>query len=228
MVFTAQESPPVLATPAPSRTPSPPQILSPPVTTDATVDGATTQAAAPRPLHHYSHNHRSKHMPSLLGNLSLHLTPAELIEVRALQRTFEGAYIRTALSQFSFALLVLKIFSREFYGVGALFAVFGICVFCVSILRRREGNKQFFVQVHEEKVSDVGTGVGGDGSGEGGEQMIMSARAVGERAAAGAGIRVKANAERMFRTSGNAVCAITVVSAFAYVALLVLVWRLGN
>jgi hypothetical protein len=31
-----------------------------------------------------------------------------LVEIRAAQRTFEGAYMRTALGQFSFALVVLK------------------------------------------------------------------------------------------------------------------------
>lgn len=36
-------------------------------------------------------------------------SPADrLVEIRAAQRTFEGAYVRTALSQFSFALVVLK------------------------------------------------------------------------------------------------------------------------
>lgn len=36
---------------------------------------------------------------------SVILTDEELVEVRAAQRTFEGAYVRTALSQFSFALV---------------------------------------------------------------------------------------------------------------------------
>lgn len=40
------------------------------------------------------------------------------MEIRAAQRTFEGAYIRTSLSQFSFALIVLKIFTSEFYSIG--------------------------------------------------------------------------------------------------------------
>ena len=56
---------------------------------------------------------------------SVELTNEELVEVRAAQRTFEGAYIRTSLSQFSFALVVLKIFTSEFYSIGALFAVYG-------------------------------------------------------------------------------------------------------
>lgn len=75
------------------------------------------------------------------------LTREELVEVRAAQRTFEGAYIRTALSQFSFALVVLKIFTSEFYSIGALFAVYGMGVLCASAFRRQQGNKQFFAEV---------------------------------------------------------------------------------
>ncbi|KAJ9651344.1 hypothetical protein H2198_007567 [Neophaeococcomyces mojaviensis] len=77
---------------------------------------------------------------------SIQLTPNELVEIRAAQRTFEGAYVRTSLSQFSFALVVLKIFTSEFYSIGALFAVYGIGVLLVSAYRRREGNRQFFVE----------------------------------------------------------------------------------
>lgn len=72
------------------------------------------------------------------------LTQAELVEIRAAQRTFEGAYLRTALSQFSFALVILKIFTQEFYSIGALFAVFGAFILLASLLRRTSGNKQFF------------------------------------------------------------------------------------
>lgn len=72
------------------------------------------------------------------------LTQAELVEIRAAQRTFEGAYLRTALSQFSFALVILKIFTQEFYSIGALFAVFGAFILMASLLRRASGNRQFF------------------------------------------------------------------------------------
>lgn len=75
---------------------------------------------------------------------SVVLTQAELVEIRAAQRTFEGAYLRTALSQFSFALVILKIFTQEFYSIGALFAVFGAFILLASLLRRASGNKQFF------------------------------------------------------------------------------------
>ncbi|MCJ1241336.1 hypothetical protein MMC14_009340 [Varicellaria rhodocarpa] len=81
---------------------------------------------------------------------SVVLTDEELVEVRAAQRTFEGAYIRTALSQFSFALVVLKIFTSEFYSIGALFAVYGAGVLLTSLLRRQQGNKQFFQEIGED------------------------------------------------------------------------------
>ncbi|KAJ4365513.1 hypothetical protein N0V85_009241, partial [Neurospora sp. IMI 360204] len=67
---------------------------------------------------------------------SVILTSQELVEIRASQRTFEGAYMRTALSQFSFALIILRIFTSEFYPIGALFAVYGAAVMLVAIYRR--------------------------------------------------------------------------------------------
>ncbi|KAI8629448.1 hypothetical protein F5Y19DRAFT_82480 [Xylariaceae sp. FL1651] len=69
---------------------------------------------------------------------------SRLVEIRAAQRTFEGAYMRTALTQFSFALIILKIFTSEFYAIGALFAVYGATVLLCAIYRRYEGNRQFF------------------------------------------------------------------------------------
>lgn len=78
------------------------------------------------------------------------LDAQELVEIRAAQRTFEGAYIRTSLGQFSFALVVLKIFTSEFYSIGALFALYGAGVLSVSAFRRMQGNRQFFSEVSED------------------------------------------------------------------------------
>ncbi|KAL1602546.1 hypothetical protein SLS60_005962 [Paraconiothyrium brasiliense] len=72
---------------------------------------------------------------------SVVLSGPELVEIRAAQRTFEGAYIRTALGQFSFALIVLKIFTAEFYSIGALFAVYGAGILFTSLFRRQQGKK---------------------------------------------------------------------------------------
>ncbi|KAI4273630.1 MAG: hypothetical protein LQ337_004491 [Flavoplaca oasis] len=84
---------------------------------------------------------------------SVILTDEELIEIRAAQRTFEGAYIRTALGQFSFALVILKIFTSEFYSIGALFAIYGSGILITSLLRRQQGNKQFFSEIGEDGLN---------------------------------------------------------------------------
>ncbi|EWG37439.1 hypothetical protein FVEG_01049 [Fusarium verticillioides 7600] len=119
---------------------------------------------------------------------SMHLADIDmyrLVEVRAAQRTFEGAYVRTALGQFSFALIILKVFTEEFYAIGALFAVYGVAVMLVAIYRRYEGQNQFF------------TSESPDGS-----------------------------LKRKFRTSGNSVLLLTMLSLSAYITLMVLTWRL--
>lgn len=43
--------------------------------------------------------------------------------------------------------MVLKIFTSEFYSIGALFAVYGAGVLLVSAYRRQQGNRQFFSEV---------------------------------------------------------------------------------
>ncbi|RGB28262.1 hypothetical protein C1646_673337 [Rhizophagus diaphanus] len=68
---------------------------------------------------------------------SLSLSDAELVEIRARQRTFEGAYWRTCLSSFGFALIILRIFEKDFYGIGLVFIAFGGAMLTISALRRR-------------------------------------------------------------------------------------------
>jgi hypothetical protein len=61
--------------------------------------------------------------------------------------------VRTALGQFSFALIVLKIFTSEFYSIGALFAAYGAGVLLTSLYRRQQGNRQFFREVDSDGTS---------------------------------------------------------------------------
>lgn len=49
--------------------------------------------------------------------------------------------------------MVLKIFTSEFYSIGALFATYGAGILGVSMYRRYEGNKQFFSEVGEDGLS---------------------------------------------------------------------------
>jgi hypothetical protein len=51
---------------------------------------------------------------------------------------------------------VLKIFTAEFYSIGALFAVYGAGVLAVSFYRRQQGNRQFFVETRSTEGEVVG------------------------------------------------------------------------
>ncbi|GAB1310954.1 DUF202 domain-containing protein [Madurella fahalii] len=149
---------------------------------------------------------------------SVVLTSQELVEIRAAQRTFEGAYMRTALSQFSFSLVVLKIFTSEFYPIGALLACYGVAVLLVAVYRRYEGNRQFFDSWEEENSgasetsSSASTGMG-DGQGVNAGGLSRARTMV---------------VKKKFRTSGNSVGFLVGLSLVSYVALMVLLWRIGS
>ncbi|KAG0163293.1 hypothetical protein DFQ30_000398 [Apophysomyces sp. BC1015] len=78
---------------------------------------------------------------------SVLLTQTELQDLRARQRTFEGAYWRTALAAFSTGLLILKIFTREFYKIGITFFVFGLAMLAIAFWRRRSSFDVFDLTV---------------------------------------------------------------------------------
>ncbi|KAF3921029.1 hypothetical protein AA313_de0201087 [Arthrobotrys entomopaga] len=103
----------------------------------------------PAPHHHLPNNlhlrHRS-HKPDL------QLSQEELVEIRASQRTFEGAYFRTSISLFTFSLVILKIFTVEFYPIGALFATYGAIVMAISAYRRSQSNLQFYIVENKEEI----------------------------------------------------------------------------
>ena len=131
--------------------------------------------------------------------------PDRLVELRAAQRTFEGAYMRTALGQFSFSLIILKIFNSDFYPIGALFAIYGTAIMLVAIFRRYEGNRQFFDKVESEDESfSESDGAGG---------TVHSIRRVSIM-------------KKKFRTSGNSVALLVALSFSSYVGLMVLLWNL--
>ncbi|KAH8910882.1 hypothetical protein BR93DRAFT_299276 [Coniochaeta sp. PMI_546] len=132
---------------------------------------------------------------------SVVLTSQELVEIRAAQRTFEGAYMRTALSQFSFSLIILKIFTSEFYTIGALFAVYGAAIMLVAAYRRYEGNRQFFDDEESEDESYT--------EADGRTRSIRRSVVV----------------RKKFRTSGNTVALLMLLSLLAYVSLMVLLWQ---
>lgn len=63
------------------------------------------------------------------------LTKSRQQDIRAEQRTFEGAYIRTALGQMTFSLMIAKMFNREYAPIGMVFIVYSLLLILISIVR---------------------------------------------------------------------------------------------
>lgn len=123
----------------------------------ANTSPASSPTALLDPHSHSQRNYGTIHRPSASGSShrtrrSVSLSTSELVEIRAAQRTFEGAYIRTAIGQFTFALVVLKIFTKEFYAVGAVFAGYGAFVLFLSQIRKHHSDKQFFRELGEDGI----------------------------------------------------------------------------
>ncbi|CAO3650951.1 unnamed protein product [Cunninghamella blakesleeana] len=70
-----------------------------------------------------------------------------ITNLRARQRTFEGAYWRTSLAAFSTGLLILKVFTREFYKIGITFFVFGLALLAIALWRRRTAGDVFDLSI---------------------------------------------------------------------------------
>lgn len=49
--------------------------------------------------------------------------------------------------------VILKIFTAEFYSIGALFAMYGAGILFISLFRRQQGNKQFFSEIGEDGLN---------------------------------------------------------------------------
>ncbi|KAL0952607.1 hypothetical protein HGRIS_006862 [Hohenbuehelia grisea] len=74
----------------------------------------------------------------------------ELVELRARQRTFHGAYSRTALGSLGYALTILRLFDKRFYRIGLLFAILGGLMFVLAFLRSRHSRHDFADRDKEE------------------------------------------------------------------------------
>ncbi|EFP91069.2 hypothetical protein PGT21_018330 [Puccinia graminis f. sp. tritici] len=67
----------------------------------------------------------------------------ELTEWRARQRTFDGAYLRSALGCSFFALTITKMFRKELSQIGLEFAALSLLILSISYIRRRRLNHDF-------------------------------------------------------------------------------------
>lgn len=115
-------------------------------------------------------------LPSRLDPLSNGLQ----LDVRAHQRTYEGAYTRTAIGCLSFAIVIIKLFSKEFLPIGAIYTIYGSILYFIGV------TKAATVDVYYNPEKDM----------------------------------------EMYKTSGDTVVALSVISLVSYTTLLVLVLRI--
>ena len=73
--------------------------------------------------------------------ISLSLSEHQFVVAR--ERTFDGAYWRTAMKSFSMGMLVIRLFTKSFYKVGIIFVAFGMAMLGIAVLRRKAAGDVF-------------------------------------------------------------------------------------
>ncbi|KAF7321143.1 hypothetical protein HMN09_00202400 [Mycena chlorophos] len=139
----------------------------------------------------------------------------ELVELRARQRTFHGAYTRTALGNLGYALAILRLFDHRFYGIGLLFAVLGASLYILAFLRARH-SRHDFADFHKPESRDPGYS-GGRDLRQWGSLRIRSREIIKTKGQEHARVF-----GRPFITAGWIVVAVAAVVAVVEIALLVL------
>lgn len=76
------------------------------------------------------------------------LSNGHKLDVRAHQRTYEGAYTRTAVGSLAFSIMIIKLFSKEFLPIGTIYTIYGFILFCFGMYKTRS------VDVYYNPVKD--------------------------------------------------------------------------
>lgn len=56
-------------------------------------------------------------------------------DIRAHQRTYEGAYTRTAVGCLAFSILLIKVFSKEFLPIGTIYTIYGCLLYFLGVIK---------------------------------------------------------------------------------------------
>ncbi|CAI5758906.1 unnamed protein product [Candida verbasci] len=102
------------------------------------------------------------------------------LDIRAHQRTYEGAYTRTAIGCLAFSLLIIKLFSKEFLPIGTAYTIYGCIVYFIGVYKSNH------VDVYYNPEKDI----------------------------------------EMYKTGGNYVLLLTIISLSCYISLLVLILKM--
>lgn len=117
-------------------------------------------------------NRRYSRLDLLSTNLKL--------DIRAHQRTYEGAYTRTSIGCLSFSILIIKLFSKEFLPIGTIYTIYGCLLYFIGVY------KSSTIDMYYNQIQGV----------------------------------------EIYRTAGDYVLLLSIISLISYIALLVLILRM--
>ncbi|KZT03260.1 uncharacterized protein LAESUDRAFT_762046 [Laetiporus sulphureus 93-53] len=154
---------------------------------DGIEDTPETATGARRGDHTYGGHRKGSFFPEDVN---------EIIELRARQRTYEGAYLRSGLTNLGYALTILRLFDKRFARIGIVYCVLAVLLFVISYFRRRHSDHDF-ADLHKGKTC---------------EKAIPTVGQTGKRSYG-----------RPFTTAGQIVVAVAVIVATVEIGLLVLI-----
>ena len=80
-------------------------------------------------------------------------------DVRAHQRTYEGAYTRSALSCLSFSLVVIKMFLVKFLAIAAVYTAYGLFLYVFGVANAGKVHEYYARDSGERKFRTAGDSV---------------------------------------------------------------------
>ncbi|ODV80813.1 uncharacterized protein CANTADRAFT_88722 [Suhomyces tanzawaensis NRRL Y-17324] len=81
------------------------------------------------------------------------------LDIRAHQRTYEGAYTRSAIGCLSFSIVIIKLFSKEFLPVGAVYTVYGCLLYFIGFFKAASVDVYYNPDNHMEVYNTSGNTV---------------------------------------------------------------------
>ncbi|KAM9917584.1 hypothetical protein OXX80_001704 [Metschnikowia pulcherrima] len=88
-----------------------------------------------------------------------HLASNVRQDVRAHQRTYEGAYTRTAISCLSFSVVIIKLFSPEFLPIGTVYTAYGFLLYFVGVAKAKNVQTYYNEDKDKEEFTTAGDSV---------------------------------------------------------------------
>ncbi|CBQ72721.1 conserved hypothetical protein [Sporisorium reilianum SRZ2] len=166
------------------------------------------------------------------------LSQRDLLDYRAVQRTFDGAYARTALGQLCYATVILRLFQPKFFYVGLVYAILAMAFIPVAILRHRmavSNAKRFLameaVHSHDASSPTQDPAHANTAPTEHPDQIVALGRDAAQRESAAetssdqAPAPIQTVLRESFVTAGSIVAGATALVGLAEIALLVLILR---